>query len=406
MKILHIMDMSHPMIKGYAIRARYLCEAQREVGHEVTVLTAPSQEEGRDDEGVLNGVRYFRSHCTHTEKRFASFGVRQILYGRAVGRRLRALTAADSYDVIHAHTPFTLALPALRIAKTLATPFVYEKRNLWEESARARGKLAGRWPFATLSRRFDRYVSRRADAVCTITEALKLHTLRMGVPEDRVVVVGNGVDIDAFRPLKPPAALRQRLLQGGDFLIGFVGQFFRFEGLPLLVQAFRRLADQFPQARLALVGYGEDRERIEEAIRNQKLENACCLTGRVPHEKVRDHYAAMDVLVYPRLRSTLTEMISPLKPLEPMAMGKPVVASDVGGLRELVAPGESGYLFEAGSVTSLCAALRPFLDGNVNTEQLGQRARDYVEQHRQWKHQAAKYEDAYRIALSANPHKR
>ena len=402
MKILHVMDMSHPMIKGYAIRARYLCEAQLQLGHEVTVLTAPSQEEGRDEESTLNGVAYCRSHCTPFEQRLSRIGGRQPVYGRAVARRIAQLTTDNEFDLVHGHTPFTLAFPALHYAKARGLPFVYEKRNLWEESARARGKLAGRWPFASVSRAFDRRISRRADAVCTITEALKRHTLRMGVPADRVVVVGNGVDIDAFRPQDPPEDLRRRFRGSGTIVLGFVGQFFRFEGIPLLVESFARLVDQYPDARLALVGYGEDQERIEAAVAEHRTEDKCILTGRVPHEQVRDHYAAMDILVYPRLQSTLTEMISPLKPLEPMAMAKPVVASDVGGLRELVATGETGYCFEAGSVESLCATLRQFLDGSVNTEKLGQNARDYVVKNRQWKHQAAHYEEAYRIALAAH----
>lgn len=400
MKILHIMDMSHPMIKGYAIRARYLCEAQLGFGHEVSVLTAPSQEEGRDDEGSLNGVTYFRSHCNPLERKLSRLGVRQLVYARALRRRLRQLTVEHGYDLIHAHTPFTLALPALNVARAQGLPFVYEKRNLWEESARARGKLMGRWPFAQLSRMIDRHVSRRADAVCTITEALKMHTMRMGIVEDRVIVVGNGVDTDAFHPQVRPEDTRRELLQDGDFVIGFLGQFFKFEGLPLLVEAFAKLTEHYPMARLALVGYGEDKDRVENLVRELGIDAVCRRTGKVPHEKVRKYYAAMDVLVYPRLKSTLTEMISPLKPLEPMAMGKPVVASDVGGLRELVEPGKSGFLFDAGSVSALCATLRQFLDGTVDTETLGRQARQFTVENRQWKHQAAKYEKAYEIAGS------
>src|SRR5205823_1555346 len=117
--------------------------------------------------------------------------------------------------------------------------------------------------------------------------------------------------------------------------------------------------------------------------------------GRVPHDRVIEYYAAMDVLVYPRYHSVLTDMISPLKPLEPMAMARCVVGSDVGGIRELIADGETGLLFRAGSAEDLQAKLELLLSGRVRTSVLGEQARRHVEAKRQWRHMAAAYERAY-----------
>src|SRR5579885_932658 len=185
------MDHSLPRADGYAIRAKYLLEAQAARGHQVTVLTSPSQGEDAVAE-TIGGVRYCRSRYSGSERRIAARGGKHIVFGRAIARELDRLIDRGGFDIIHAHTPFTVARVGLQEACKHSLPFVYEKRNLWEESARARGKLSGRWPFYSLARAIDRHVTLRADAVCTITQALRLQTLKIGAREDRVIVVGNG----------------------------------------------------------------------------------------------------------------------------------------------------------------------------------------------------------------------
>jgi glycogen(starch) synthase len=401
LRILHVIDHSLPRLSGYSIRARYLLEAQVVQGHEVHVLTAPSP--GDDPDHEEGGLRYQRSRYRPRERRLAEGGGKQAVFGRAIRRSLRDLLDRQRWDIVQGHTPFTVARPALAEARRRGVPFVYEKRNLWEESARSRGKAAGRWPFYQIARAVDRGVSRSADAVCTITEALRSHTIGMGVPADRVVVVGNGVDTDVFVPRVAPADLRASCLRGGKFVVGFVGSFFSFEGLPLLLEAFGRLHADDPEVRLVLVGDGEDQPVLERRILASGLGGAVWMTGAVPHRQVPDFYAAMDVLVYPRVAAPLTEMISPLKPLEAMAMERCVVASGVGGLRELIRDGETGLMFDAGSTPSLEGCLRRLRSGSIDVRSLGAMARSYVVAERQWSQMAARYADAYRAALAARP---
>lgn len=394
MRIVHVMDHSLPQGDGYSIRAKYLLEAQAAAGSEVTVLTSPSQgPEAADFES--GGVSYRRSHYSPLEKKFTERGGKHLVFGRAIGTGLARLLDGGSFELVHAHTPFTVARAALQEARHRNLPFVYEKRNLWEESAKARGKMSGRWPFYQIARAMDCWVTQRADAVCTITEALKAHTIRLGVSPDRIFVVGNGVDTKAFTPRPAPVELREQCARGAGFVIGFVGSFFSFEGLPLLVAAFARLRPQFPAARLVLVGDGEDRPKLDRLVEELGLGDSVWLVGRVPHDKVVDFYAAMDVLVYPRYHSKLTDMISPLKPLEPMSMARCVVASDVGGLKELIRDRETGLLFNAGSAASLQDRLEQLLSGRIDATALGNRAREHVIANRQWQHMARRYDDAY-----------
>ena len=252
------MDHSLPKTDGYSIRAKYLLEAQAASGHEITVLTSPSQGAGALAQQT-SGVSYRRCDYNRWEKQMVKYGTKHLVFGRAIARELSSLLADGRFDIVHAHTPFTVARTALIEARKRCLPFVYEKRNLWEESARARGKASGRWPLYQVARAMDRWVTVRADAVCTITEALRANTVELGASANRVFVVGNGADTNAFVPRTPPAELRERCLRMGNFVIGFLGSFFSFEGLPMLVEAFAALRSKYPGARLVLVGDGEDR---------------------------------------------------------------------------------------------------------------------------------------------------
>lgn len=398
LRIVHVMDHSLPRGDGYCIRAKYLLEAQAAAGHQVTVLTGPSQGTDAVDQ-TIGAIDYRRTYYSRSEGAWVQRGAKHAVFGKAITRSLRALMSSRQFDVIHAHTPFTVAQVALRAARRAGLPFIYEKRNLWEESARARGKLSGRWPFFQLARSMDLLVTRRADAVCTITEALRQHTINQGVRADRVVVVGNGVDVSAFVPRAAPEHLRQRCLgPAGSFVVGFIGSLFSFEGLPLLVNALQRVRTDWPGVRLVIVGDGEDRLRLQGEVQRLNLQDSVWLVGAVPHAEVANFYACMDLLVYPRYRSDLTDMISPLKPLEPMAMARPVLGSDVGGIRELVRDGENGLLFHAGDVDDLAQKLSVFASGKVDAGAMGLRARDFVSRERQWAHMAQAYDEAYRRA--------
>jgi len=398
MKVLHVMDQSLPKTSGYTIRAKYLIEAQARSGYNVTVLTSPTQGADAVDETIA-GVKYIRSFYTQFDKKLINKGGKHLVFGKTITRKMKEIVNAEKFDIIHAHTPFTVAGPAEKVARQYDLPFVYEKRNLWEESAKARGKLLGRFPFSTISKLVDQKITRNADAVCVITRALQNHTIDLGAKADRVVIVQNGVDVEVFKPAVPDADIAQECRGEAALVIGFIGSFFKFEGLPLLVEAFKRLTDKHPDCRLVLVGGGEDEQAVKKRIDALAINDRCMIVGRVPHTQVIDYYASMDILVYPRYRSVATNIISPLKPLESMAMGKTVIGSDVGGISELIEHKKSGYLFRAGDCKDLAETLELFAKNPEKIQELGNQAKDYVREFRQWSQQAECYAIAYRIAM-------
>jgi glycogen(starch) synthase len=120
----------------------------------------------------------------------------------------------------------------------------------------------------------------------------------------------------------------------------------------------------------------------------------------VAHAQVQRYYELIDVLAYPRLQNRLTELVTPLKPLEAMAQGRMFVASDVGGHRELVRDGQTGFLFRAGDAAALQRTIESVLARRDEWPRIRQQARRFVEVERTWATSVARYAEVYRRALA------
>jgi glycogen synthase len=203
----------------------------------------------------------------------------------------------------------------------------------------------------------------RVDHIFTICEGLRRDILARGIPPDKVTVIPNAVDIAHFQLASPPdPALKHQLgLDTNARLLGFIGSFYAYEGLDLLLDALPRLLQTHPDLRVLLVGGGPQEANLKAQAQRLGLADRVVFTGRVPHTEVNRYYDLIDLLVYPRHSMRLTELVTPLKPLEAMAQGRLLVASDVGGHRELIRDGETGRLFAAGNVEALAQAVRDLL---------------------------------------------
>lgn len=362
MRVLHVLDHSLPLISGYSSRSHYILREQRRRGLDAVALTSPLQ--GRQPEVELEGVRYLRAAVPLP----ARSPLRELVAMAGLLGRLWAVARRWRPQLVHAHSPVLCGLPALAVARRLGVPLVYEVRALWEDAAVDQGKCAPGSARYRLTRGLEGWLLRRAAAVTTICEGLRREILGRGAR--RVVVAPNGVDPERFRPLEPDRALARRLgLRGAT--LGFIGSFYRFEGVELLVEAFGLLAGRCPEWRLVLVGEGERFEAVRRRVGELGLAGRVVLAGRVPHQQVRAWYSVIDLLAYPRLRERITEMVTPLKPLEAMAMQRAVLGSDVGGLREIL--GESRFaerlLVPAGDARALAEGARGLLaDGRLLEE--------------------------------------
>lgn len=396
MKILHILDHSLPLHSGYTFRSANIFREQRRRGWEPLVVTSPKHEASwkgpwlPEEEWI--GVRYYRSGAVPPS---AVPGLSEGRLMMRLERRLRQVIARENPVLVHAHSPVLNAIPALWAARRAGVPVVYEIRAFWEDAAVDHGTTRqGSLRYGAV-KALETWVCSRVDHVIVLCEGLRQDLISRGIPAWKITPVYNGVDVDAFQPAPPDEELLDAWNLRGRKVIGFLGSFYRYEGLDLLVRAFARLASEDDSVRLLLVGGGETTEELRSLARDLGVADRVILPGRIPHERVPGVYAFVDVLVYPRYAMRLTDLVTPLKPLEAMAMVKAVVASDVGGHREQIQDGRTGLLFPAGNEESLHEALKRAIADEALRERLGRAGREWVRDERSWERTTEAYRRIY-----------
>ena len=400
MRILHVLDHSLPLHSGYAFRTAEILREQRALGWETLQVTTPRQQASADSEDA-GGFRFARTKLEPSALDRVP-GVRYLREGHATARRLDALVRTFQPDVLHAHSPVLNALPALRVARRHGLPVVYELRALWEDAAVDHGTTSEGSARYRVSRALETHALRAVDHVTTICDGLRKEVVARGVPAERVTVVPNAVDTAAFRfGVQADETLRAKLGLDGATVLGFAGSFYGYEGLDLLVEAVARLVRSHAGLRVLLIGGGPQESALRAKVATLGLDAVVCFTGRIPHDQVQRYYGLVDLLVYPRRSNRLTELVTPLKPLEAMAQGRMFVASDVGGHRELVRDGETGFLYAADDVDALVAAIVRVLAVRATWPQIARQARRFVETERTWKASVARYGPVY-ASLCAN----
>lgn len=396
LRILHILDHSIPLHSGYTFRTLSILREQRALGWETFHLTTPKHVGCAVAEEDVDGWHFFRTLTPTGASRLRIPGMGEINLMRQVEKRLEEVARQVKPDVLHAHSPVLNAIPAIRVGRRLGLPVVYEVRAFWEDAAVDHGTTREGSARYRLTRALETYALKRADHVTTICEGLRQDIVARGVPSNRVTVIPNAVDIGGFSVGgAPDEALKAKLGLAACTVIGFIGSFYAYEGLDLLVAALPRLLAQIPDIRLLLVGGGPQEKALKEQATALGLADKVVFTGRVPHQEVRRYYDLVDVLAYPRHSMRLTELVTPLKPLEAMAQGRLLVASDVGGHRELIQDGKTGILFTAGSAESLANAILRLLSQKERWPELKKAGREYVETERNWGRSVARYQEIY-----------
>lgn len=395
LRVLHVLDHSIPLQSGYTFRTRAILREQRRMGWETVQLTSPKHTAPGPAEEEVDGLRFFRTVAPHGSAARVPL-VREFAMMQATARRLTAIARSVKPDILHAHSPVLNALPALWVGRRLKIPVVYEVRAFWEDAAVDHG-TSREWGLRyRLSRAAETFALRRAGHVTTICEGLKQDIVKRGIPGQRVTVIPNAVDLAAFGVgAMPDLALKTRLNLAGRTVVGFIGSFYAYEGLDLLVAALPRMLVRRPDLSLLLVGGGPQEASLKKLAATLGISDKVVFAGRVPHAEVQRYYSIVDLLAYPRHSMRLTELVTPLKPLEAMAQGQLVVASDVGGHRELIVDGETGVLFRAGDADALADAIVKLLSNQDCWPRMRQNGRQFVERERTWERSVARYRAVY-----------
>lgn len=400
--VLHLLKESLPYSQtGYTFRSRMTLEAQRRAGLDPAVVTSLGFPAYKGEEGVpaleeVDGVRHHRLDLEAETRLPVKQLPFDIVLTEQVNRTAR-IVEEERPALIQAGSGFRgydQALVGLALARRYRLPFVYEVRGFLEATWSARTDLQEAGEYFHLRQRQDERVMRAADLVITIAGSMRDVLVDRGIDPGSIHVVPNAVDVDRFQPRAKDAALRAELGLGDRFVVGYITNLGRREGLVHLLRTTAALIADGREVACLVVGDGPERGELERLVEELGLQGCAVLTGHVPNERIEDHYALIDAFVVPRIDDQAARLVTPLKPLEAMAMSIPVIASDLPALREIVAPGERGLVFAPGDEAELAAHIGRLMDDPSLGRSLAETARSWVLSERTLASNASRYREA------------
>jgi len=402
-RILHVLDHSLPMHSGYAFRTRAILTAQLAQGLDVRGITGLRHTAEGPDAEMQDTLTF---HRTRGQAKGPA-GMREMREISLHADAICALAKEWRPDILHAHSPALCGLAAIRAGKKLGIPVVYEIRAFWEDAAvgnltTTEGSLRYR-----LTRQLENRAVAAADAVMTICHGLRDDLISRGHDGGKIGIMPNGVDLTLFGDPPPrDEELATQLELGSGPVIGFIGSFYDYEGLDDLIAAMPALVQSQPDARLLLVGGGPMANALEAQAAASPAASAIRFAGRVPHAEVERYYSLCDVMAYPRKKSRLTDLVTPLKPLEAMAQRTLVAASDIGGHRELITDGETGVLFPPDDPAACADALAGLLARRNSWDLIRAAGRSHVATNHDWMRNSLRYHSVYQALLGHKPNSR
>jgi len=412
LKILHCVRASYPCMTGNSIRTQYIVEMQRKWYDVFTLVSDYNRDRKQSVLGrqyVYNGIQYYICDKIYVANRHV-FKKRPLSIFRAwyninrfkdfITERCRAIKP----HVIHGHSSFNTGLPALLAAKSVGAPFVYELRSITEYSRIANRVFNANSISIPWLRFWEKYVISHADMVICIDDAVRDCILAAGfTTEEKSISVPNGVDTSLFYPKKTNRVLRTKLNLDGCYTLGMVNPRYH-EGIFFLIKSISEYFKNYPEDKLLIVGSGrneKEEKEVKRMIISNAIDNHVIFAGKVPHAEMNEYYSIMDLILLPRLQTKENNIVTPLKPLEMMAAGKPILVSSVKGLACLVTEGLTGYIFKAEDSNDFIAKLINIRRNSKQAYEVGKEARKWIVKNRSWVKQVSKYRQIYKRIVIA-----
>ena len=391
---------------GYATRAHGLLKGIHRAGFEAMAVTRwgfPHDRGNKYAHGtyapydIIDGVKYHRL-LSKTEG-MGKIPIRDYLNKNIArnGQILRNLRPS----IVHGASNFINGVTANVAAKKHGVMSIYEVRGLWEITRMSREPQYEGTDAFNLYVRMETEACQSADHCFAITQALKDEMIDRGVDGDKITLVHNGVDTSRFVPMVPNLELKAKLgYAPDDVIIGYIGSIVDYEGLDYLLQAFSKVKNSGQKnLKAIIIGDGDKLESLMEMTKSLRLGDFVKFTGRIPHHDVENYYSFIDIAPFPRKGIPVCEMVSPLKPFEAMAMGKAVIVSSVAAMAEFVDHGKTGLIVKKDDPKELYQALIDLYTNPELRQSLGQNARNFVVERRDWKVLASKMTDVYQQLL-------
>lgn len=395
MKILHVLDHSIPLHSGYTFRTCSILNEQAKLGWETVHVTSIKHIKPTADMETHDGLKFYRTHGKNGLLSKIPF-INQLYVIVTLRKKLVEIIEHEKPDIVHAHSPCLNGIAAIWAAKKYSIPVIYEMRASWEDAAVEHGTTKEGSFRYKLTRALETFVFKHVDGITTICNGLKQDISSRGIGDKPIQIIPNAVNADELGEKSCSSEdLRAKYQLGNSYIAGFIGSFYAYEGLDYFVRALHAMKNSDLNIKGLLVGGGPDEAKLRDLVSELGMEEKIIFTGRVPHADVNAYYDLIDVLVYPRVSARLTDIVTPLKPLEAMAMGKVFIASDVGGHLELVPRRLHSVLFESGSIDALVRALEQAIANKPLRALFTGWARNYVKNERNWTKSVAGYIDLY-----------
>jgi PEP-CTERM/exosortase A-associated glycosyltransferase len=384
--VLHVLDHTLPTRSGYTVRTGHILRAQQQLGYRLQLLSSPRQDPGYNGEAPISieGALCWRTPATPEANR------------QGAGRLFRELIKQVRPDIVHIHSP-ALNFPPIWWAAGRKIPLVYEIRAFWEDAAVANNKTTEQSRRYRYTRDLETWICRQAAHVFTICDGLRRDLVLRGIAENKISVAPNVVDEITAPTGQAPDSIR-RAVQGKTVL-AFMGSFYAYEGIDILMQAFDIMAGHDDRLTLLIIGDGPERGHLQELHTRMRHAERIHLTGTLPHRDACACYSLCDAIVLPRRSTRLTELVTPMKIPEAQQHGVVVMASNVGGHREMIDDRRTGYLVDASSPQSLAADITAGLQQREQWPQLIAQAKESVGRQRSHAVLASAYHKVYQELL-------
>lgn len=397
MRILHIFDHVLFLDQDYCSRSLAIIREQRALGWETEQLIVHSDKPGADERDTLtlSDMEFNRLNC-----RGVLSNVPYLKYGKAFFETksgLRRLIRQFKPDIMQVHTPAVVGLAALQVGQALDIPVVYELRSLWKDDFHNNDKPSG-WDYQ-IKQKLETHVIRNANAVTTLCEGLRRTVIDLGVDEKKVCIIPNaGERIASSTKEKHGDNLKSRLGLEGKTLLGYIGGYYSHEGIHLILQSMPIMLQGFPEFHLLLIGEGPEEPSLKQLAAELGLSGQVTFLSR--EQNLAHYYDVIDIMIYPRLSTPLSELVPPVNPLQAMANACLVLASDIGGHKELIRHGENGYLFSKGDKNALADVLMEIIEERSAWPQLKKRGKAFIDKERNWTDSVAKYPGFYQTLIN------
>lgn len=395
-RVLHLVTRSLPYYTaGGTVRNQYVAKAQLAAGIDAVVATSLGFPWSRGHSDA--------PHTTHvdgvTYRHIGATTPVELPIDEQLARTVDALLPLVRQlrpAVLHPASDYRNALVALAIGRRLGIPVVYEVRGFPEERLRRRpGSRA--WMDRSVARReLERRCALAADHIVTLASVMKERLIERGVDPGRITVIPNGVDSASFAPRPRDERLAAQLrIEPGETVLGYVSSFKAFEGIEGIIEVTAELRARGYAVRALLVGGGDQEGYLRRRARELGVAAHVIFTGRVNHAAVPDYYSLIDLFICPRRAEATSELVTPLKPFEAMAMERPVIVSRTRALQEIIQDGVTGRTFSPDDLGDLAAVCAGLIDRPDEQRRLATAARAWVVRERSWASHGRRYRRLY-----------